>query len=805
MNDDAIERPDTENIVGEIEKIDAQMSALAELKQKYLNRLHTATIPQTQPPPASYLGDEEKLALFQSRFQGRADVYARRWENRAGRSGYSPVCKNEWDRLLCRKPDKKCSDCDNRKLLPFDSSVAAKHLAGQIVVGVYPLLQNDNCRFLAMDFDGDKWLDDIAAIRKTCRSENIPATVERSRSGNGGHIWIFFSEEVPANLARRLGTALIAKTMSERCQIAIKSYDRLFPNQDSMPQGGFGNLIALPLQKSAMTGGNSLFINEAGAPYPDQWGHLAFTKPLSLGEVEALVAALEKSGGRIPARWSPIDEGDEPWTRPPSGKRRFNVDVKMLPSEIYAVLSNRIFVKTDGVPSALLNQLRYLAAFHNPEFYKRQKNRYSTHATPRIICCAEMDAGWLSMPRGCLEDIKTVLSDYGVKLALDDKRTPGTKASFTFIGELYPVQQTALKDITSSDFGVLSAPAGSGKTVIGAAAIAQRNTNALVLVNRKPLMEQWRLQLSTLLGMEKKEIGLIGGGKNKPTGILDVAMVPTLDLGNGVDDRVADYGFVIMDECHHAGAESFERVLGQAKAKYILGLTATPYRRDGHQPIVHMQCGPIIHRIKEQDSLACAPNSKVVVRETSFFTEWNDGVSKIQELWPKLTTDDERNKQILKDVENALDAGRFPLVLTERREHLATLEAMLKDKTDHLAVLYGGLRQKRRREVFEELKKFPDNCRKAILATGSYIGEGFDEPRLDTLFMTMPASFKGKIVQYTGRLHRRHAAKHEVQVYDYLDSRVSVLVGMHKKRLKAYKMLGYTVVSGNDQLLPGLQ
>ncbi|MEI7482900.1 MAG: DEAD/DEAH box helicase family protein [Elusimicrobiota bacterium] len=803
MSDEISGPDDNAKYEGEIAKIDSKIAALAELKQQYLKQLSAAKGTKSMPARSPILSVDEKLSLFLSRFQGRTDVYAKRWENRAGRSGYSPVCKNEWDRLLCRKPEKKCADCDNRDYLPLDSSVAARHLAGQIVAGIYPLLRNDHCRFLAIDFDGDNWADDAAAIRKTCMIDGVPAAVERSRSGNGAHVWVFFQEEVPANLARRLGTALIAKTMSERCQLAIKSFDRLFPNQDSMPKGGFGNLIALPFQKAAAVSGNSVFIDEAGNPYADQWEYLASVKPLSLGEVETLMSGLEKSGGKIPARWSPIDEGDEPWTRPPSGRRNFNIDIKTLPPEISAVLSNRIFIKTDGVPSALLNQLRYLAAFHNPDFYKKQKMHFSTHATPRIICCAEMDSGWLSMPRGCLEDIKGVLTDYEIKLNLEDKRFNGIKTEFNFLGSLYPPQQAALEDILSSDFGVLSAPAGSGKTVIGAAAIARRNTSALVLVNRKPLMEQWRLQLSVLLGLDKKEVGLIGGGKNAPTGIIDVGMVQSLDLGTGVDDRVANYGFVIMDECHHTGAESFEKVLGQAKAKYILGLTATPYRRDGHQPIIHMQCGQIVHRILDKDSIACAPNSKVIVRTTDFAAEWNDD-SKIQELWPKLTADCGRNRQILKDVEEVLSAGRFPLILTERREHLVALEVLLKDKTDFLAVLYGGLKQKRRHEIFEELKHFPDNCRKAILATGSYVGEGFDEPRLDTLFLTMPASFKGKIVQYTGRLHRRHTNKTEVQVYDYLDSKVSVLANMHKKRLKTYKMLGYTVTTGDDQLLPGI-
>lgn len=799
------ESSDRKKLAEEIAQIDSQIAALSELKRQYLVKLSAAVpagLPEnktTQPP----LSPENTISLFLSYFRGREDVYARRWENRAGRSGYSPACKHEWDRAFCRKPEMKCSECNNRELLRLDETTVSRHLEGKLVAGIYPLLGNDACFFLAMDFDGNGWAGDISAIRETCASEKVPAAVERSRSGNGGHVWIFFSEEVPAALARRLGTCLISKTMNKHCSLAINSYDRLFPNQDMMPQGGFGNLIALPLQKEAMRAGNSIFIDETGTPYSDQWGYLTSVKRLSRGETEALVGELEKTGGKIPARWSPLDEEDEPWARPPSGKKRFNVEAKDLPTEIEAVLSNRVYIKTEKLPSALINQLKHLAAFHNPDFYKKQKQRFSTHATPRIICCAELDSGWLSMPRGCLEDLRTTLADYGIKLNFEDKRVPGTKLENNFLGTLNTPQQAALNDILAADFGVLSAPPGSGKTVIGIAAMARRGLNTLILVHRKPLMEQWRLQISSLLGIDKKEIELIGGGKNKPTGIIDIAMVSSLDHDEGVDDRVAEYGFVIMDECHHVAAVSFEKVLNQVKAKYILGLTATPYRRDGHQPIIHMQCGPIVHRIKDKDSLACAPNSKVVARRTAFAAEWNDN-SKIYELWPKLTADEQRNSLILKDIEEVLAAGRFPLILTERREHLSVFETLLKGKTDHLAVLYGGMRQKKRREVFEELKNYPDNCRKAILATGSYIGEGFDEPRLDTLFLTMPASFKGRIVQYAGRLHRKCADKTNVVIYDYVDSGVSVLANMHRKRLKTYKMLGYTVVSEDEQYLPGI-
>lgn len=797
------EPSEKEYLKEEIARIDSQISALAELKRQYLLKLSTPAELPGYSTVVPRLTPEDKIALFRGYFRGREDIYARRWENRAGRSGYSPDCKHEWDRALCRKPEKKCSECGNRELLRFDETVITRHLEGQLTAGIYPLLGNDACFFLAMDFDGEGWVKDIAAIRETCLLEKVPAAVERSRSGNGGHVWVFFSEEVPASLARRLGTGLISKTMTRYCQLGVKSYDRLFPNQDTMPKGGFGNLIALPLQKAPRQAGNSVFIDEAGTPYADQWSNLASVKKFSRGETEALVGALESTGGKIPARWSPLEEEDEPWSRPPSGKKRFNVNMEDLPGAVEAVLSNRIYIKTANLPSALINQLKHLAAFHNPDFYKKQKQRFSTHATPRIICCAELDAGWLSLPRGCLEDIKTTLADYGVKLTVEEKRFPGTELNNSFLGTLNTVQQAALKDILALDFGILSAPPGSGKTVMAIAALAARKRNTLILVHRKPLMQQWRLQLSSLLGIDKKEIGLIGAGKNKATGRIDIAMISSLEREEGADDRVAEYGFVIMDECHHAAAVSFEKVLNQARAKYVLGLTATPYRRDGHQPIVHMQCGPIVHRVKDKDSLACAPNSKVIARRTDFSAEWNDN-SKIYELWPKLTADERRNALILKDIEEVMAAGRFPLILTERREHLAAFENLLKDKTDHLAVLYGGMPQKRRREVFEELKNFPDNCRRAILATGSYIGEGFDEPRLDTLFLTMPASFKGRIVQYAGRLHRRHADKTNVVIYDYVDSGVLVLANMHRRRLKTYKMLGYTVVSEDEQYLPGI-
>lgn len=786
---------DNISIESKIKKIDEQIALLSKLKSQYAEKLSGLGKEETIAPKISNNNQPfiDHALLLKDYFRGRDDVYAKLWvNNRTGKRGYSPVCKNEWVRSLCRKPAIKCSECPNQQFLPFDEVAIRQHLDGRQVIGVYPMLKNESCYFLAIDFDKENWLEDIRAIMTTCRGEGIPAAVERSRSGSGGHVWIFFSEEVPAILARKLGSSLITKTMARRYQIDMESYDRIFPNQDTMPKGGYGNLIALPFQKEALSRGNSVFIDSDGVPYPDRWAFLSSIRKMSYRDVEAVVDDASKTGQIIAVRQSPIEENDGPWMRLPSGKRRFKVDISELPEVLDAVLANRLYIKLGKGPSVLFNQLKHLAAFQNPEFYRKQKMRFSTHATPRVICCAEIIDGYLSLPRGCLDDVKALLDEYGVRLNIDDKRFVGREANFVFTGVLTLEQEKALKEILDSDFGVFVAPPGMGKTVLALAAIAKRKTNTLILVHRKPLMDQWRLQASSLFNINKKEVGQIGGGKNNSNGVIDIAMVQSMDLTNGVDDRIMDYGFVIVDECHHVGAVSFEKVLAQVKAKYVLGLTATPYRRDGHQPIIHMQCGPVCYQIKQKDFSAHISSSQVIMRLTEFDYPWNDD-SRISDLWSQLLKDSQRNDKIVDDILANVDEGRFPLILTERREHLEILAERLQDKIDFLAILYGGMGRKNQREIFEQIKESAEGSRRAILATGSYIGEGFDEPRLDTLFLTMPSSFKGKIVQYAGRLHRYHHDKHDIRIYDYVDSRLPVLERMFKRRSKTYKLLGYEI------------
>ena len=783
---------DRHEILQSIQDLDNKISSLTQQKQQLLRKLKSAPLDNLAVNISEDFTLDKNVRIFKELFRGRTDVYAKHWTSRkTGKSGYSPVCKNEWVPRICQKATAKCSDCPHREFMPFDESIISKHLNGSIITGIYPLLDGGACYFLALDFDKEDWQDNINAFRQICSEHNVSVAIERSRSGNGAHAWVFFENKLQAFTARRLGSFLLTETMSKRYQLDMKSYDRLFPNQDTLPKGGFGNLIALPLQKEAAKFGNSLFIDDNFKPYSDQWEFLASLKKMPVDEVQRLANDAASHGKVIGVRISPIEESDPPWLRLPSGKKRYLPIIGNLPENVEITTANRIYIKIGTLPSVLLNQLKRLAAFQNPEFYHRQSLRLSTSFTPRVICCSEIMDGYLSLPRGCFDDVCCVLDEYGIKTNVKDERNQGKAKSFRFHGKLTKEQKPVVRKILSSEIGVISAPPGVGKTVLAISAVAKRKTNTLVLVHRKPLMEQWRKQLSNFLGLNVDKIGQIGGGKDKATGILDVAMIQTLEDRGSVDDRVANYGFVVVDECHHIGAVSFERVMMEVKAKFVLGLTATPYRRDGQQPIIHMQCGPIIHQIRHQEASRDFSGCFVISRITSFDCEWNER-SNIYDLWPKLLADVARNEMIVADIKSALTEGRFPLILTERKKHLVILEHMLKPHIENLGVLYGGIGNKERRKILERLNSSSDTA-KAILATGAYIGEGFDDPRLDTLFIAMPIAFKGKVIQYAGRLHRKHHTKSDIQIYDYVDQKVSVLRAMYQKRLKAYKTMGYKI------------
>jgi superfamily II DNA or RNA helicase len=758
---------------------------------------------------------EAKIALFRTLFRGRDDIYPRRFESRrTGKSGYQPACANEWTRGLCEKPRVKCTECPHRRFLPVTDDVIRWHLSGRdaegrdFVAGVYPMLQDENCFFLAADFDKAHWQEDAVAVLQTCRHMNLGAALERSRSGRGGHVWLFFDEAIPAALARRLGSHILTETMERRPDIGLDSYDRFFPNQDTLPQGGFGNLIALPLQKQPRERGNSVFLDERCLPYPDQWAFLSTVRKIDLAAAEEVVRGAERRGRIVGVRFALADEDDaEPWAVPPGqppvgARRRTEPPIAgPLPESVELTLGDQIYVAKDQLPPSLRNRLLRLAAFQNSEFYKAQAMRLPTYGKPRIICCAEDHAHHISVPRGCFEDVQKLLADLGVETSIRDERYGGTPLGVEFHGELRPEQENAARAMLVHDTGVLSATTAFGKTVIAAWLIARRGVNTLVLVHRRQLLEQWVEQLSAFLGLPSKAVGRIGGGRRKSTGSLDVALIQSLVRKGVVKDCVAEYGHLIVDECHHLSARSFEQVVRRAKAKYVMGLSATVTRQDGHHPIIFMQCGPVRHRVDAKTQAALRPfRHTVLVRPTSFRplgAADPDVRIQFHDLYKELIADDARNHLICDEVVAAVGEGRSPLVLTERKEHLDCLTARLSPSIRHVVVLRGGVGTKETQAIMARLATIPDDEDRVLLATGRYIGEGFDDARLDTLFLTLPVSWRGTIAQYVGRLHRLNCHKREVRVVDYADLNVPMLARMFDRRCRGYEAVGYTI------LLPG--
>lgn len=739
----------------------------------------------------------EKVVLFRTLFRGRLDVFPTRFVSKKNdRPGYAPACSNKWALGLCiLKTGGKCSECTNQAFIPVSDQVVLDHLQGRHVIGVYPLLEDEKSWFLAVDFDKGSWKDDVSAFRTTCESFGVPVAIERSRSGNGAHAWFFFTAPVPANVARRMGCYLITETMSRRHELAMDSYDRLFPNQDTMPRGGFGNLIALPLQREVRANGNSEFVDENLVPFPEQWTFLASIKRIEPAAVEAIAREASRTGQVVGVRLGDLIEEDEaqaPWIRSPSGRRPTARIAGPLPPVAKSVLAQRLFIEKAGLPSPLLNAIKRLAAFQNPEFYKKQKMRLSTALTPRVIACAQDLPLFVGLPRGCVVEVEQLLAEHNVKLGIEDLRHDGERLDVEFKGELTSLQQAAAGTLLEHDTGVFVGPPGIGKTVLGTYLVARRARTTLVLVHRKPLLEQWVAQLAMFLGIEQDEIGQIGGGKRKPNGRLDVAMIQSLVRKEHIDDLVASYGHVIIDECHHLPAVSFERVLSEVKARFVVGLTATPQRRDGHHPITEMQLGPVRLRVDERSQAARRPfEHKLVVCETAFRLPDALADATIQEIYRALATDDRRNERIVNDVIAAVAEGRSPILLTERRDHLDYFADRLRGVIPNIVVLQGGMSNKERRGTAEQLASIADRAERVVLATGRYIGEGFDDARLDTLFLAMPVSWKGTLVQYSGRLHRHHPAKREVRVYDYVDGEVPMLLRMFQKRLPTYRAIGY--------------
>ena len=744
----------------------------------------------TAPLPASLqLSTDEKVKLFRRLFQGRTDVYPVRWESKTtGKTGYSPACANEWRAGICQKPRIKCADCSHRLLDPLSDSIIYDHLAGEHTVGVYPLLTDDTCHFLAVDFDEQEWKDDATAFMRSCKELGIPAALEVSRSGKGAHAWIFFARRVAARDARRLGSAVISHTCAQTRQLKLASYDRLFPNQDSMPKGGFGNLIALPLQKQPREEGNSVFVDEMLAPYPDQWAFLTNIKPMEPLDIDAVI--FRATGGAHPLDVTFIDEEDnaEPW------KKRTNSSGKLagaMPAMLKVTTANLLYIEKEGIPQCLANRLIRLAAFQNPEFYKAQAMRLPVWDKPRVIGCAENYPKHIALPRGCLDALSELAKANGIRLDVIDERFSGNAIDVSFKGTLRLDQEAAVATMLHHDAGVLSAPTAFGKTVIAAAIISRRRTNTLVLVHRTELLKQWQERLQSFLGVGKDVVGTIGGGKPKPTGIIDIAVMQSLSRKGEISQLVENYGQVIIDECHHVSSLSFESLLKRTKAKYVLGLTATPIRRDGLQAIIFMQCGPIRHVAEKP---ASAPQRLEVQTRTVFNHLDIAPDTGIQEIFRLITSNIERTRMIADEALAAFHEGRKVLVLTERTEHLDAIGQALMPNVPSLMILHGRMSKKQRTLLTQKLEALPPEAPRVLLATGKLVGEGFDHPPLDTLVLAMPVSWKGTLQQYAGRLHREHADKSNVRIVDFVDTDQPALMRMWEKRQRGYKAMGYQIL-----------
>lgn len=739
--------------------------------------LNSKDIPMIQPIMKQHLSLEEKVSVFRNLFKGREDVFARRWYSRtSGKSGYQPVCRNEWDRQLCDKKKYKCVECPNRLFKPLEYEDIYRHLEGknpdgQDVIGTYAILADNTCNFLCADFDDKScehgYKKDVLAYVGVCKDWDIPCSIERSRSGNGAHVWIFFEQPLPASKARILGNTILTEAMERYGRMTFKSYDRFLPNQDRLPEGGFGNLVALPLQGKARKEGNSVFVNENFTVYEDQWDYLLQIKRISETMIDAILAK-----HRTDSELGELSTTSEstPWETPVPQK----ITPNDFPANLVLIRSNMLYIPLSGLSAKVVNHLKRIASFKNPEFYARQGMRLSTYNIPRIISCADMEEDYIALPRGCEDAVVTLLKDNQVSYRIEDKTNHGENVTVRFKGELREEQKAAIASLTAHDNGILNATTAFGKTVTAISLIAERKVNTLILVHTKALLNQWKSRLEEFVEIDfteedlpkkrgrKKDFSPFGTLDSKGNSLherIDIALMQSCLEDSGVKPFVRNYGMLIVDECHHVSAVNFERILKYANARYVYGLTATSIRKDGHQPIIFMQCGPIRYSADAKAQMAFQTFARLLVPRFTSYRELTDDKSTYARMIQKMAEDENRNNLIIDDVRKALTEGRSPIVLTNLTAHVETLANALALHCKHVVTLIGSESVREKRQKMELLQNISPIEPLVIVATGKYVGEGFDYPRLDTLFLALPVSWKGIIAQYAGRLHREYLGK----------------------------------------------
>ena len=763
--------------------------------------------PKEQPLQLSL---QEKVELFRSLFKGREDVFARRWVSKAnGKAGYQPVCTREWNPLFCNKKKFKCSECPNRELasLTYDdiyNHLAGKDADGRDVIGVYAIMEDNRCNFLCIDFDDKQcvhgYKNDVLSFTEVCKRWDIPYCIEKSRSGNGAHVWIFFETPILAAKARKLGFTILTEAINSNGRVSFDSYDRIIPNQDTLPEGGFGNLIALPLQGQARKNGCSVFVDEAFVPFDDQWRYLTQVERLSELQLDGI---LNHQSASILVDLSKTSES-KPWELPePTSIRTEDFSANVIVSR-----ANMLYIPYACMSAKTLSFLRCTASFKNPDFYSRQAMRLPTYSIPRIISCAEISDEYLGLPRGCEDAVVKLLEEKCVNYTIVDKTNAGASISVRFNGVLRDEQSKALDCLLRENTGVLSATTAFGKTVTASALIAARGVNTLILVHTKALLDQWKKSLEEFLDIDytpedtthkrgrKKAfspIGCLCSSENSLHGIIDIAIMQSCVSDNEVKSFVLNYGMVIADECHHVSAFNFEKVLKYCNARYVYGLTATPIRKDGHQPIIFMQCGPIRYIVDAKEQMSKQSFERLLVPRFTNFRLLTDDNTSFTQICQELSADNIRNQLLVNDVIKVLKEGRSPIVLTGLTSHVDKIASMLRPLCNNVVTLIGSETAKEKRIKQSFIQSIPPTEPLVIVATGKYVGEGFDCPRLDTLFLALPISWKGIVAQYAGRLHREYAGKREVLIYDYVDVRVPMCDIMYRRRLKGYAAIGYKI------------
>ncbi|WP_122531353.1 DEAD/DEAH box helicase [Pseudomonas viridiflava] len=758
---------------------------------------HPVMVDGPAMPEGEFITD--KRELFKSVFRGRIDVYPTRWTSPDGkRGGYSPACGNLFKKGVCNIKVVPCDACSNRDLLALTDERISRHLKGlgttqenKGAIGLFPLMPDSTCYLLAVDFDKDNFRQDALAFYASCKALGVPASIELSQSGNGAHIWIFFDRAATAKMARQLGFAIISHACSNNRQLDLKSYDRLFPNQDVMPNGGFGNLIGLPFQYEPRERGCSVFVNEKFQVYRDQWAYLYTIKRMRVDDIREAIFNAVGDADPLDIEFSKDIDDESPVDEPWSPKKKDSVLLSgVLPKSVTIKQGNMLWFE-NSLPLALKNRLIRLTAFKNKQFYLAQAMNRSVWDIPRLIAKWELERQYFGIPRGSHSSVMDLLAKNSIEAKVEDVRSQGKPIEVSFKGKLRDDQSVAFNKMIEHEDGTLIAPPAFGKTVLSSAVIAHRKVNTLIIVHRKTLKTQWRKSLKQFLGLKDHQIGTVGGKDAKPSGFIDIALVKSLHAEENLAGIIAEYGQIMADECHHVTSAQFETIMQSANVRYVMGMTANSEKRQGDEPIVYMQCGPIRHVAQRAEN---APKDRRVVPvPLNFEVPFADDAD-IQDIFTFLAESEERTQKIAEDILNAYRQGRKIILLTERVSHCKRLAELLKPDVEALFLLGSGQSEKKKEKLMEQLEGLPPGTPHIIIATTSLLGEGFDHPPLDMMALAMPISWRGRVAQVSGRLDRPYESKVDVIIRDYIDTGHPQLLSMWRKRRAGYAKIGFKAV-----------